>query len=141
MNIIFRSDEENINWVELCDIYKIAPLGTRNPIDLETVFSNSMFKCFAFDGSTIIGSGRAIADGVDCSYICDIALHPTYQGLGLGKKLVQNLIDQSRHHNKIILYANPGKVAFYSKFGFKKMKTAMAIFKNEEKAIRDGFVT
>jgi ribosomal protein S18 acetylase RimI-like enzyme len=141
MNIIFRSDQENINWIELCEIYEIAPLGTRNPRDLEIVFSNSMFKCFVFDDNKMVGAGRAIADGVSCSYICDIALHPDYQGLGIGKKLVQNLMEQSRNHDKIILYANPGKEGFYDKLGFRKMNTAMAIFKNEEKAILNGFVS
>lgn len=65
------------------------------------------------------------ADGTDCSYICDIALHPEYHGLGLGKKIVQNLIDLSKGHKNVILYSNPGKEGFYAKLGFKKMNTAM----------------
>jgi ribosomal protein S18 acetylase RimI-like enzyme len=141
MRITYHSDQTQIHWSDLCGIYEIAPLGTRNPDDLETVFSNSMFKCFVFDDTKIIGAGRALADGVSCAYICDVALHPDYHGLGIGKKLVQMLVEQSKHHSKIILYANPGKEGFYGKLGFRKMKTAMAIFKNEEKAIRDGFVS
>jgi len=56
----------------------------------------------------------------------------------LGKQIVQYLIDQSQGHKKIILYANPGKEGFYSKLGFKKMNTAMAIFQNEEEMIKNG---
>lgn len=72
--------------------------------------------------------GRTLADGADCSYICDIALHPDYHGLGLGKAIVQKLINMSKGHKKIILYSNPGKEGFYAKLGFKRMNTAMAIF-------------
>ena len=141
MDINWSSEQENINWDDLCRVYEIAPLGKSDPKDLKTVFSNSMFKCFVFDGNRIIGSGRALVDGIDCSYICDIALHPEYQGLGIGKKLVENLIKQSKLHKKIILYANPGKEGFYSRLGFKKMNTAMAIFKNEIKAMEKGIIS
>jgi ribosomal protein S18 acetylase RimI-like enzyme len=99
---------------------------------------NSRFKCFLFDGDKLVGAGRALADGRDCSYLADIAIYPDYQGLGLGTKIVLNLIQQSQGHTKIILYANPGKEGFYSRLGFKHMNTAMAIFENEEEAIRKG---
>ncbi len=138
MNLAWRFDQSGINWKALSQLYKIAPLGDKPATGLEVVFSNSRYKCFIFDGSILIGAGRALADGLDCSYICDIAVHPEYQGVGLGKQIVQYLIDQSRGHKKIILYANPGKEGFYAKLGFKKMNTAMAIFENEEEMIRNG---
>ncbi|MBA1420049.1 MAG: GNAT family N-acetyltransferase [Epsilonproteobacteria bacterium] len=88
-----------------------------------------------YDKDRLIGAGRALADGVDCSYLCDVAVHPDYQGIGLGRKIVSQLIEVSKNHKKILLYSVPGKEEFYAKFGFKKMKTAMAIFKNEKQAI------
>ena len=138
MNITLKYDQSEIDWCELTELYRIAPLGEKNPEDLKLTFSNSMFKCFAYDGNKIVGVGRALADGRDCSYICDIAVHPEYQGIGLGKKIIQSLVDQSDGHKKIILYSNPGKEGFYKKLGFKKMNTAMAIFQNEAAMIENG---
>lgn len=138
MKIKWSYNENEIDWNELAELYRIAPLGIRDPRKLEITFSNSMFKCFVFNEKNLIGVGRALADGADCSYICDIALHPDYHGLGLGKKIVQQLIDMSKGHKKIILYANPGKEGFYAKLGFKKMNTAMAIFENESDMIANG---
>lgn len=133
-------EERDINWDDLTELYRIAPLGVKDPEKLERTYSNSMFKCFLFDGEIIIGAGRALADGADCSYICDIALHPEYQGLGLGKKIVENLVKLSKGHKKIILYSNPGKEGFYMKMGFKRMATAMAIFEDEEAMIANGTI-
>ncbi len=141
MNLTWCCDQRKIDWNELSELYRIAPLGQKLPADLETVFSASRFKCFVFDEDKLIGVGRALADGRDCSCICDISVHPDYQGIGLGKKIVQYLVSQSQDHNKIILYANPGKEGFYAKLGFKKMNTAMAIFRNEGEAIRKGIVS
>jgi GNAT superfamily N-acetyltransferase len=130
-----------INWEELSNLYKIAPLGNKKPSDLATVFSNSMFRCFVYDDGRLIAAGRALADGVDVSYLADIAVHPEYQGRGLGKEIVMRLRDLSKHHRKIILYAAPGKDQFYLKLGFKRMLTAMAIFENQAQALEAGLVS
>lgn len=133
-------EQEGVDWNELSNLYRIAPLGEKKPEHLKVVFSNSMFKCFVFDGETLIGAGRALADGIDCSYLCDIAVHPRAQGTGLGKAIVSKLKELSAGHRKIILYANPGKEGFYRKLGFRTMLTAMAIFEDEARAIATGLV-
>lgn len=133
-------DQNEVNWDELSKLYKIAPLGDKKPEDLQLAFSNSRYKCFVFENDALVGVGRALADGVDCSYICDVAVHPRCQGLGLGKAIISKLKELSADHRKIILYANPGKEGFYKKLGFKRMITAMAVFKNEEQALVSGLI-
>lgn len=140
MKLTWVYDQVNINWIELSELYRIAPLGIKPAEDLKIVFSNSHYKCFVYADTTLIGVGRALADGLDCSYICDIAVHPDCQGSGLGKAIVEKLVDLSECHKKIILYANPGKEGFYSKLGFKKMNTAMAIFYDQNNAIDTGLI-
>lgn len=141
MALTWKHDQTDIDWVALSNLYKIAPLGNKPPAELETAFSNSLFKCFVFDGAQMVGVGRAMADGVDCSYICDVAVHPDYQGIGLGKDIITKLVSLSEGHKKIILYANPGKEGFYKKLGFMRMNTAMAIFSNPERAVEVGLVS
>jgi ribosomal protein S18 acetylase RimI-like enzyme len=129
-----------MDWNDLSNLYRIAPLGDKQPGDLAISFGNSRFLCFAYDGETLVGAGRALADGIDCSYICDVAVHPAYQGQGIGKAIVSRLVERSRGHRKIILYAAPGKEAFYRKLGFARMTTAMAIFQNEADARMHGLI-
>jgi ribosomal protein S18 acetylase RimI-like enzyme len=141
-NLTFEwfDSQETIDWHELSMLYALAPLGDKKPEDLKVAFSNSKFKCFIFESQKLIGVGRALADGVDCSYICDVAVLPAYQGYGLGKGIVLKLVDLSKDHKKIILYASPGKESFYKKLGFKRMNTAMAIFSNQDQALESGLV-
>jgi ribosomal protein S18 acetylase RimI-like enzyme len=133
-------EQDGIDWAELSELYRIAPLGEKPPDLLREVYTNSRYKCFVYEGAVLIGAGRALADGRDCSYICDVAVHPGHQGQGLGKQIIERLRTLSAGHRKIILYANPGKEGFYRKLGFKPMRTAMAIFADQERAIRTGLV-
>jgi hypothetical protein len=87
---IFSSAD--VDWEELSALYLASPLGYKDPADLQVAFSNSMFKCFAYESGRLIAAGRALADGKDCSYICDMAMHPTHQGRGLGSEIVSTLV-------------------------------------------------
>ncbi|MEW6563384.1 MAG: GNAT family N-acetyltransferase [Pseudomonadota bacterium] len=140
MTIVWKHQHEDMDWETLSELYRIAPLGEKKPEELRTAYSNSRYKCFLYDAGKLIGAGRALADGIDCAYICDVAVHPEYQGQGLGKSIVAKLVEFSRGHKKIMLYANPGKEAFYQKLGFKRMNTAMAIFQNPTQALEWGLV-
>lgn len=140
MPLVWSHTLDDVDWNELSALYLAAPLGNKSPENLKTAFTNSLFKCFVREDGKLVGVGRALADGVDCSYLCDIAILPSHQGIGLGQQIVSKLVDLSRGHRKIILYAVPGKEPFYKRFGFKRMKTAMAIFENQAQAIERGYV-
>jgi GNAT superfamily N-acetyltransferase len=127
-------------WEELSALYKVAPLGDKPAASLQIVYGNSRYRCFVREHGRIVGVGRALADGIDCAYICDVAVLPAYQGTGLGKQIVAHLLDLARGHKKIILYAVPGKEAFYRKFGFARMRTAMAIFEDQALARGRGYL-
>ncbi len=141
MPLEWKDATDAIDWEELSALYRAAPLGEKKPQALRLVFTNSLFKCFVYDDGRLVAAGRALADGADCSYICDIAVLPSHQGTGLGKAIVGHLVEKSRGHKKIILYAVPGKEPFYRTFGFLRMKTAMAIFENQQQQLERGYLT
>ena len=135
------SDIATVDWQELSDLYRNAPLGDKPPAALETVFSNSMFTCLVYAGDRLVGAGRALADGLDCAYIADVAVYPDHQGRGLGKAIIRQLVTDARGHKKIILYANPGTEGFYRGLGFLKMNTAMGIWQDPDRAIASGVLS
>ena len=136
----FVDGTTGVDWDELSELYRIAPLGEKPPDALATVFGNSMFSCFCYAGRVLVGAGRALADGLDCAYLADIAVHPQHQGRGLGQAIVRHLVEQCRGHKKIILYANPGAEPFYARLGFLPMNTAMAIWADPASAVAAGIL-
>ena len=131
---------DTVDWNELSELYRKAPLGNKSPERLRTVFTNSMFRRFAYEDGVLVAAGRALADGADCSYICDVAILPSHQGRGLGHELIAQLVELSRGHAKIILYSVPGREGFYARHGFRRMKTAMAVFQDPEAATERGYL-
>lgn len=136
----WSSTLDGLDWAELEALYRAAPLGNKSAAGLRTAFTNSLFRVLVREQGRLVGAGRALADGIDCAYLCDIALLPSHQGLGLGREIVQRLLDQVRGHRKIILYAVPGKEGFYRALGFRRMTTAMAIFDDQAAAMARGYL-
>lgn len=141
MAISWSDGLDSVDWAELEALYRLAPLGNKPRHLLQTVFNNSRFRCFVYDEGQLVAAGRALADGADASYICDVAVLPSHQGAGLGKAVVRRLVQLSAGHQKIILYAVPGKEGFYRKLGFLRMLTAMAIFADPARGIARGHLS
>ena len=82
-----------------------------------------------------IGMGRLLSDGVSDAYLQDIVIHTSYRGRGLGKKLVNFLVDhcKSKGINWVGLIAEPDQDNFYKPIGFKQMKKYIPMkYKNGE---------
>ncbi len=140
MEISLATDVDRISWEELARLFELAPLGKkRDPEKLAMAFRNSLLTVFAFDGTKLVGAGRALSDGVWRAAIFDVAVLPEYQGKGIGSAIIRRLVD-SAHAEVIILYAEPGKEGFYERFGFRKMTTAMAITPSEDEARKRGLI-
>lgn len=137
--LTWTDSDADIDWHELAELYRVAPLARKEPERLRIAFANSMFKRFAFEDGKLVAAGRVLSDGIDVAYLCDVALLPSHQGRGLGKRIVADLLAQVRDHNKIILYAAPGKEGFYAALGFRRMATAMAIFEDPAAAVQRGY--
>jgi ribosomal protein S18 acetylase RimI-like enzyme len=139
MKVTLSDKMAAVDWERLSIVFKRAPLGNRNAAGLRKVFRNSGVRCFAWDGEELIGAGRAITDGVRYAVIFDVVLLPEYQGKGIGKRIMTFLAKRAKAAN-ILLHAVPGKEGFYRRLGYRKMKTAMARFKDPAALRRSGYI-
>lgn len=139
MNIIIKNDCTNINWQEVRNILKAVGMSYVDEELHKKSFENSYTVVFIFHEEKLIGFGRAISDGLRQSAIYDVAILPEYQGLGIGKLIIENIVNNTPTCN-FILYASPGKEGFYENLGFKKLKTGMGLFVNMERMKSRNFI-
>lgn len=138
MNLKITYSTENINWELVSSILSKAGLSSSAPEICKKAFQGSQVTVFAFDDENMVGTSRAISDGVKQAAIYDVAILPEYQGKGIGKIMMDGIVESLPGCN-FILYANVGKEGFYEKLGFRRLKTGMAKFVNTEIAVTRGF--
>lgn len=86
----------------------------------------SYISAASFQGN-IIGVTRLLYDYGTDAYITDVIVNPQYQGQGVGRMLIEDVVAYVKNHSfsnvrvTCNLYANVGKEAFYEKLGFSKL--------------------
>lgn len=136
MELIYQENCDNINWEEVPQLLEKVGMSFVDVERHRISFENSFVVVFVFDKKKMVGIGRSISDGVRQSALYDIAIDPTYQGCGIGRKVIDILVNATPDCN-FVLYASPGKEDFYRKLGFKKMKTGMMLFADPRR-MEDG---
>lgn len=87
---------------------------------------NSLYTACVVYGNEVIAMGRIFGDNSMSYFIKDVVVVPQYQGKGVGKLLINDMIsfikDRTPKSWKICveLMSASGKEVFYEKFGFKK---------------------
>jgi ribosomal protein S18 acetylase RimI-like enzyme len=89
---------------------------------IEQALPHSLYCiCAVFNGE-IIGMARIIGDRGIAYYIQDVIVKPDYQRQGIGKQLMDKIMEYLRIHannNSVIgLMAAKGKEPFYTPYGF-----------------------
>jgi ribosomal protein S18 acetylase RimI-like enzyme len=139
MNVRIQNNFDNVNWNEVANLLKSAGMSY---VDAEThkiSFLNSASVVFLFDGDILIGIGRAISDMVRHGAIYDVAVNPNYQGNGLGRIIIETIVNSLPKCN-FILFASPGKEGFYEQLGFSRLKTGMGYFIDSSGMRMKGFI-
>ena len=68
----------------------------------------------------LVGFARCTGDGVLEATVWDVAVHPLYQGNGLGQQLMTYVLEalQEMGTERVSLFADPGVVNFYQRQGW-----------------------
>ena len=138
MELRFQYDCSAIDWETVPQILKTVGMSFHDADIHRRTFSASASVVFVLDDQQLIGFGRAISDGIIQAAVYDVAVLPSYQGHGIGKMMIEKLVASLPGCN-FILYASPGKEAFYEKLRFRRMKTGMALFVKSETMTSRGF--
>lgn len=140
MNVSIKYGTEHLNWIEVCEIFRLAPLGTRDPGKLQLAAENSHTVVSEFVNGILVGFGRAISDGQYQSAIYDIVVLPDFQRQGIGSTIMNALLEKLPKEMTVLIFVAPGKQAFYRKFGFGNLKTGMGLFPNPEMSRAKGYL-
>ncbi len=123
MSLVF-SQTKPFDLIELEQLLQSVGWSQRPMSKVRIALENSLLKVGLWRHDPafprLIGFARCTGDGVLEATIWDVAINPIYQGVGLGK-LLMNYVNQSLRDigvTRITLFADPGVVAFYLSQGW-----------------------
>ena len=106
----------------------LAEVGWQHRVTDAEQFRRMMEKTdrtvVAWGDSRVVGFARALCDGVSNGYISMVAVAADQRGQGIGRKLVECLINEDSNITWV-LRADRGSTGFWEKMGFKGSEVAM----------------
>lgn len=116
--------ENNITVEEYNMLRASAGWSVIHPEQIGASLEGSALIVVAKDNGRSVGMARLVWDGGFAALIKDVVVLPEYQGKGIGKILMTQIMDFLKSKLKpgyliqIDLMAAEGKESFYEKFGF-----------------------
>lgn len=117
-------EENNLTCSEYIDIINTVRWKIPSKRLLEKSLTNSMTVKYVI-GNQTVAMARLITDTGYIGLIVDVIVKPKYQGQGIGKKMINNLLDRAKETLEdsesmmIQLLSADGKINFYKQLGFK----------------------
>lgn len=118
--------ENALDYEDYCRLRESVEWLNFSKEQTETAINHSLYTVTAVENNQVIGMGRLVGDGM-YYLVVDIVVHPAYQKLGIGSKIVNRIIEfadkktPAGGRSSIQLIAVKGKEGFYKKLGFKAM--------------------
>ncbi|MFJ8459080.1 GNAT family N-acetyltransferase [Lysinibacillus xylanilyticus] len=128
--VVLKYEMDGKELTMLKEVYQSVGWMKHDEPIIKKVFNASTHQVFAVEDNKIIGFARALSDGVFNAAIYDVVVHKDYQGRGIARILLEDIMKQLEDVSCIQLIATTGNEPFYEKMGFKKLKTGMGIYKD-----------
>lgn len=90
-----------------------------SPHTFRRLLAGSSNIALALDGNEVVGFITAISDGVLSAYIPLLEVKPEYQGRGIGRKLVTDMLEQLAGLYMVDLICDEKMRPFYERLGLK----------------------
>ena len=122
--ITYHKTLRDVDWDALKDTLAHDQFDNgRTPPQLQSSFENSRHVVIARAGRRVIGTARALSDGICNAYIVDVWTHAPFRRRGIGRQMMELLLaDLTGQH----VYLFTDDVAeFYRKCGFEEQPVGL----------------
>lgn len=94
--------------------------SAEKPDRLMSALRNSHTLVTARHLGSLVGLGNAITDGYLVVYYPHMLVHPQFQGHGIGKKMMQAMLERYAGFHQQMLTADGRAIEFYKRMGFER---------------------
>lgn len=121
---------------QVIQLYHDSTLGDRRPVDDRECMFRMMQEAnlivTAWDNDLLVGISRNLTDFCYIAYLADLAVHESYQKMGIGKELIRRTQAELGTKCRLILLSAPKAAAFYPHIGFSRHPEAWMLAPGEQ---------
>jgi len=117
---------------ELGPLLRSTEMGDYSDDRLRGMIERSTAYVTARHTGVLVGFGRLFSDSSTIAYINNMAVHPSYQGRGIGGHILGLLCESAGDVNAIYLYTSTAD-ALYLRLGFERSEKRLYILRRAEK--------
>jgi len=123
--LLFREGLDGLTPARIMTLYRRAPLlrPVNDPDRVWQMFEKATLVVTTWHDGQLVGIARVLSDGVLFSYLCDLAIEPDVQRLGVGKALINKVIELCAG-TELVLRDSDLSSGFYAHVGFKRAANA-----------------
>jgi len=119
--IAYSLDKTAFEKDEVLEIYKANNWSSADKPDLLLkALRNSDSVVTARAAGRLVGIGNAITDGYLVVYYSHLAVHPEFQGKGIGRGMMKLIQGKYKDFHQQVLVSEGDAVEFYKKIGFER---------------------
>lgn len=117
--------DENISVSEFLEVIESVGFISYSEEQVKKALENTMYMVRAIVNDEVVGIGRVVGDNSIVCILSDICVKPSYQGKGIGLKIVKRLKEMIEagvsegEKMQVELTPTAGNEEFYKKAGFK----------------------
>lgn len=123
-DIEIREGIADLTAARIITLYRRAPLNhpVSDPQKVWRMFEEASLVFSAWYEGRLVGIARVLSDGVLYSVLCDLAVEPDVQGLGIGRRLADAVLDRFKD-TQIVLIGTGNRASaqrLYERYGFSR---------------------
>lgn len=124
--ITYKTDLVGVDWGEMkATLLQDYFDNGRTPMQLQKSFQSSAHVCLAYADGRLIGTARALSDGVCNGYIADVWTLSEFRHQGVASTMIQNLLEKMPGQH-VYLFSDDA-ADFYKKLGFTERPVGLEI--------------
>jgi hypothetical protein len=125
-NYCICDDRNKVQFDEVKSLLKQSYWANNRDVDtIRTSINNSI--CFSlFHNEIQVGFGRVVTDFASVAYISDVIIDSKHRSEGLGKWLVDTIVNDPRWKSKFQILVTDDAHSLYEQFGFSSSHKLMS---------------
>ncbi|WP_226610943.1 GNAT family N-acetyltransferase [Marinobacter nauticus] len=123
---LITNDRSKVQLEVVHRLLAVTYWGDRRPREIvDRMVAGSI--CFSlYHGSKQIGFGRAVTDSTTFTWVADIVVEPEFRGAGLGKWIVECLLEHPAIKGTQLVLQTRDAQGLYEQFGFSENSALMS---------------